>query len=125
MGDQDGILSDYDTAEHALCSEALRRASDETAMLRGEIGRLKKCIESGQAAYNEERVARDWLARRKAALEESLAYALRIIDYELPPQPDPKGDEGEMCSQHYRFEGLRMARALLDKSEESKGHEHK
>ncbi len=49
---------------------------DEKVMLRGEITRLKKLIENGQAAHNEERVARDWLAREKEKL------AIRVAELE-------------------------------------------
>lgn len=52
------------------------------------------------------------LEREAIALRESLAWTLRIIDHELPPQPDPCGDEGEMQSQHYFAENMRAARAL-------------
>jgi hypothetical protein len=63
------VLTDLDAPEHALCSEALKRSSDKNIELRGEIVRLKMLIESGRAAHNEERVARDWLAREKERLE--------------------------------------------------------
>lgn len=56
---------------------------------------------------------RDQAVKDAVALRETLAWALRIIDHELPPQPDPRGDDGEMQSQHYFFEGMRAARALV------------
>jgi hypothetical protein len=61
------------------------------------------------------------LRAKVRALQEALAYTLRIIDYETPPPPDPRGDEGEEQSQFYRAEGLMAARALLPSSEEPEG----
>ncbi len=69
----------------------------------------EECVE-GHAFGQEDR-----LRVENEKLRASLEWALRIIDHELPPQPDPRGDEGEMQSQHYFHEGMREARALLTK----------
>lgn len=51
---------DLDSPEHEICSDALA-ARDH------EIAALKRIIENGRAAHNEDRVARDWLARDRDA----------------------------------------------------------
>lgn len=94
---------DLDSPEHAPCSEALRRADDDKSVLRGEVARLKKLIEGGQAAHNEERVARDWLAREKNRLEVRVAELEAELSREtksyqaggsgLEPEPQPVSPE--------------------------------
>lgn len=103
-------VTDLDAPEHALCSEALKLASEENSMLRGEIGRLKKCIENGQAAHNEERSARDWLARRKA----ELTAALETIR-DCPPR------ESSADELLYISAVVEMALRAPDKSEDKEG----
>jgi hypothetical protein len=55
------------------------------------------------------------LEREVAELRASLAWAINIIDHEMPPMPDPSGDDGEAQSQSYFHDGMRAARALVER----------
>jgi hypothetical protein len=50
-----------------LAEQASKRAS-----LEAEVFALKVCIENGRAAHNEDRAARDWLARENDRLRKAL-----------------------------------------------------
>lgn len=60
-------------------------------------------------------------------LRESLAWALLVIDHELPPFPDATSDDGEAMSQAYFASNMREARKLAAKAvatTDAKGDPH-
>jgi hypothetical protein len=76
------LLAYADAAEAkypALAADIRRRVGahspeprSETATACDECAELRKIIEAGRSAHNEERVARDWLARENERLREEI-----------------------------------------------------
>lgn len=92
--------------DRKTCARGPKGCDAELADLRAQLS----CLQ------HDDRGVRGALRIQVERLRESLAWAIRIIDHELPPQPDPRGDEGEMQSQYYFFRGMREARALLSET---------
>lgn len=81
-------MDETSACEAGICGWCSKLSRDELCnsrlVLMNRVGVLEDCVDAGRAAHNEERVARDQLARRVAELEGVLRDIANPSSFDAP-----------------------------------------